>query len=323
MDLTKLLKEEFKDLLTEESLQTIQEAFDSAVKKATEDRLELEVKAIDEDHADKLKALVESIDEDHTAKMKKLVEAIDKDHAYKLKRIVEAFDKKATSKLKQVAEAYKTKMKRLQEGQKDEAKAYKAHLEEQLSNYIDLYIDEVLPKKQIEEAVQNITAKKRLEEVRSLIGVTEEFVDNEVKEALKDGAKTIKALKEQVEASNKERLVLKEKLNAVESRQLLAEKTQGMPKDQKEFVKKMFSGKDATYISENFQYAVDLFEKQLNEDVESEGKRAKRKVLTESSKDRVIKDDIESHEISNTTEMDSEVSGYLNEMKKMDGFGRR
>jgi hypothetical protein len=323
MDLTKLLKEEFKDLITEESLQTIQEAFDSAVEKATGDRLELEIKALDEDHASKLQSLVESIDEDHTAKMQKLVEAIDKDHAYKLKKIVEAFDKKATAKLKKLAEAYKAKFKKVEESHRTEAKEYKAHLEEQISNYLDLYIDETLPKQQISEAVENITAKRKLAEIRSLIGVTEEYVDAEVKEALKDGAKTIKALKEQVTKANQERTLLKEKLNEIESKQLLTEKMQGFGKEQTEFIKKMFSGKDAKYINENFQYAVSLFEKQLNNDVDSEGKKAKTKILTESSKDRVVKENIETDEISNGTETNSDVVGYLNEMKKMDGFGRR
>lgn len=320
MDLTHLLKEQFKDLLTEESLKTIQEAFNSAVTKKTEEQTELALKAIDEDHSTKLKQLVESIDEDHTQKMKNLVEAIDKDHALKLDKIVEAIDRKATAKIKQLAEVYKKKFLKIQESNKASAEEFKKQLQEQLSNYLELYIDELIPKNQIQEAVQNIQARKQLDKIRGIVGISEEFVDGEIKSALKDGAQTIKSLKEQVQTLQSERTLLAEKVTKMETAQLLNEKTGNMPKAKKAFVEKLFEGKTPEYVKENFQYAVQLFEKQLDESTEKEAKKVKRVRLTEAVDRKVVEEDLNNERSGNTE--DGEVFGYLNEMKRLDRIGR-
>ena len=90
-DIKDTLKEATKDLLTEETLNGIQTAFDQAV----EDKVSLHVeKALieqDEDHAVKLEKLLEAVDTDHTGKLKSIVSAIDKNHSQKLKAVVDKY----------------------------------------------------------------------------------------------------------------------------------------------------------------------------------------------------------------------------------------
>jgi hypothetical protein len=81
MDFKKILQEQFKDLITEDTLTAVHEAFEQAVNEKAEKKAELQVEAaatkIDEDHSEKLQRLVEAIDADHTSKLKKLVETIE------------------------------------------------------------------------------------------------------------------------------------------------------------------------------------------------------------------------------------------------------
>ena len=71
------LKEATKDILSEESLEEIETAFNTAVDNAVNDKLALHVeKALldqDDSHSKKLEALLETIDTDHTQKLNVLV----------------------------------------------------------------------------------------------------------------------------------------------------------------------------------------------------------------------------------------------------------
>ncbi|NCX05992.1 MAG: hypothetical protein EBW68_09470, partial [Actinobacteria bacterium] len=117
-------------------------AFEAAVNDKAEQRAELQVEAaitkIDEDHTAKLQTLVESIDADHTTKLQKLVEAIDFDHAIKLKKVLTKIDEEHTAKLQQVIEKYDTTLN-------EEAESFRTRLVDEVSNYMDLYLEKVVP----------------------------------------------------------------------------------------------------------------------------------------------------------------------------------
>ena len=319
MDIKNILNEQFKDLITEDTLKTIEEAFTQAVEEKSKEKVNLETENVktklDEGYTAKLQEAIEFIDKDHTAKLKKLVEAIDTDHAVKLQKLIKAIDKKHTGMLKKVVEKYENELK-------NEAKGFQERLVEEISNYLDLYIDKTIPADQINEAVKNIKASTQLNQIRQIIGITEEFVDSEVKEALVDGKKTIDSLKAELNSVLKESAELSQRASKAEAYILLESKTADMPSAKKAFVVKLLGNKKPEYIQENFSYVVDMFEKQSQEDVDQAKESLKREFVESPSVDRPTIIEEEKQFTNNEIErkpLSEGVSGYLNEMKKISG----
>ena len=347
MKVTNILEEQFKDLISEETLKTIEETFQQAVdEKANEKflaesaqldkqyaaKLELVIEKIDADHTDKMQTVLEKIDADHTSKLseavkaidsdhhnklQKLLEAVDVDHAVKLQQIVKNVDKKHTGMLKQIVEKYENQLS-------GEAKTFQERLVEEVSNYIDLYIDKTLPKDQISEAVSNIRAAKQLNDIRRIVGISEEFVDGEIKEALHDGKRTIDSLRSELNSTLKENADINHKLNKVEAALILEQKTADMPSAKKAFVNKLLKNKAPQYISENFSYVVEMFDKESLEEIDEARDEVISQFTSEPSKaDRPVLIEEETnfntnYEIEQTASSEG-VSSYLNEMKRISG----
>ena len=313
-----ILNEQFKDLISEETLNELENTFQQAVEEKANEKIELETENVrqklDESYTEKLQTLIEKIDVDHSAKLKKLVEAIDTDHAVKLQKLVKGIDKKYTGMLKQVVEKYETQMSA-------EAKSFQDRLVEEVSNYLDLYIDKALPKEQISEAVENIRAANQIKQIRQIVGITEEFVDGEIKEALVDGKNTIESLRSELNSVLKENADLTLKKNKAEAFILLEKKTAELPSAKKNFINKLLGNKSPEYIEENFSYVVDMFEKESQEEVELIKESVKEETTKTASVDRptIIEEQQNfNNEIERTPSGES-VSGYLNEMKKISG----
>jgi hypothetical protein len=315
MDFKSILKEQFKDLITEETLTAVHEAFEAAVNEKAEQRAELAVEAattkLDEDHAAKLESLIESIDTDHTAKLQKLVETIDFDHAQKLKAVLTKIDEDHTAKLEAVVGKYETTLK-------EEAESFRSRLVDEISNYMDLYLEKVVPTSQVNEAVENIRSRKVLDEIRKLVGINEEFINGEIKDALIDGKTTIDSLKKELNEALEANTVLNAKLNNAEAKILLEEKTKDMPESTKAYVSKLLRGKSPEYIQENYQYVVEMFEKETSEQVEDAKEKVASRIV--EAVDRPETETLVEEAISRPpVENQSPVGGYLNEMKKLDG----
>lgn len=317
-----ILSEQFKDLITDETLSTIEEAFNQAVEEKSKEKIQLESEnlkqKLDGDYTAKLEQLVEKIDTDHTAKLKKLVEAIDTDHAVKLQKLVKGIDQKHTKMLEQVVEKYENQIA-------EEAKGFQERLVEEVSNYLDLYIDKAVPANQISEAVSNIKAAKQLNQIRQIIGISEEFVDAEVKEALVDGKKTIDSLRAELNEALKENAELNQRANKAEATIILEQKTCDMPSAKKQFVTKLLGNKAPQYIEENFQYVVEMFEKEINEEVDEIKESVKNQFIKAPKVDRpqIIEEQKQfNNEIDRDSSSGEGVSGYLNEMKKLNRFAK-
>ncbi len=316
-----ILNEQFKDLISEETLNTIEEAFNQAVEEKSKEKIQLESEnlkqKLDEHYTGKLEELTEKIDTDHTAKLKKLVEAIDTDHAVKLQKLVKGIDAKHTEMLQQVVEKYEGQMA-------EEAKGFQERLVEEVSNYLDLYIDKNVPTEQISEAVNNIKAVKQLAQIRQIVGITEEFVDSEVKEALVDGKKTIDSLRAELNESLKENTQLALRANKAEAHILLEQKTADMPSAKKQFINKLLSNKAPQYIEENFSYVVDMFEKDSQEEVDLVKESVKEQFVKTPQVDRpqIIEEKQEFNNEIERAESGDAVNGYLNEMKKLNRFAK-
>lgn len=314
-----ILHEQFKDLISEDTLSSIEEAFQKAVDEKTEQRLQLESEnlrsQIDEDHTAKLKQLVERIDEDHTAKVKKLVEAIDMDHSAKLQKLIKAIDTKHTAMLEQIVEKYESELT-------EKAQGFQERLVEEVSNYLDLYIDRTIPTQQITEAVSNIKAAKQLQQIRQIVGIDEEFIDTEVKEALVDGKKIIDSLRSELNRVVKENVELNHKASKAEASIVLEKLTSQMPSAKKNFVVKLLGDKAPTYIEENISYVVEMFEKQTQQEFDEVKESVKQQFTKAPRVDRQIieeKRQTNNNEINQSGSSDS-VAGYLNEMKNLSKF---
>ncbi len=253
MDFKKLLNEDTHKILSEESLNAIQEAYDTQVQASVTAALEEQ----DEQYAEKLKALVQKIDESHTAKLKKLVEALDKNNASKLMKVVKLF-KRDSGK---------------------EADKFKAQIVESVSNYLDEYLEEVVSKKDFEKAIKNENAYQVLQKMREALAVDSVMMKESVKGAVIDGKSKIDEKNKENEALKKEIQTLKEQNEKLMVNMLLEEKTSKLPESKKRFMRKAMQDKPYKFIEENFDYTLNMFEKQekaklqtLKEEAESKRK---------------------------------------------------
>jgi hypothetical protein len=264
MNIAAILENIDKDVLNEESAKAIAEAFESAVNEKVSARVGLEIeKALseqDEDHAGKLKALVEAIDTDHTAKLQKVVEAVSKNHAAKLEKIVGHYRKAINEK----------------------AGKFSNKIVEEMSNYLDLYLDKLVPREQLSEAVSNTAAKQQLEQIKKIISFDPSSLNEDFKRIVLQGKSKIDTLQSQLNASYKENITLNEQVKTTKASLLIEQKTKGMPSSKKSFITKILSDKSPEYINENFNYVVNMFER--------EERTSANNLVTEASKTAISKD---------------------------------
>jgi hypothetical protein len=245
------LKEVTKDILSEESLNQISEAFEQQVNKAAEDRAKLQ-----------LESLLVQIDEDHSAKVEKLVEAIDRNHSEKLLKVVEAINENHAGKLKTVVRKYEKALN-------EDAASFKQSLVESISNYLESYLDENLPKTAIEEAVQNRRSAQVLNELRSMLSIDLVVGKESIREAVLDGKQKIDESSKIIEALKADNKQLNESYNRAVSNLIFEQKTAGLSDNKKAYLAKVFKGKSAEFIKENYDYTSKMFEKQEAKNIET------------------------------------------------------
>lgn len=238
-DIKSILKEATQDLLSEEVLKEIENAFNASVSEKVQIHVTKALTEQDEDYSKKLEHLLEAIDADHTKKLEKVVEAIDANHADKLKSIVAKY----------------------QQALEQEAKTFKDETINNISTYLESYLDETIPAEDIKNAVKNKRALAVLEQIRSLLGVDAALAKDSVRTAIVDGKRQIDEAAQQLEAAQSENEQLKKQLASREAELTLEKKTVGLNARKKEYVNKVMKGKSAQFITENIDYALGLFDK--------------------------------------------------------------
>lgn len=295
MNIKALLEKFDKDVLGEQEASAIAEAFESAVNEKVDSRLKLEVEnalsKIDDDHATKLQKLLEAIDIDHTGKLEKVVNAINEDHADKLNKLVSFY----RNSLNEKAEDFSNKMI------------------DEVSNFLDITLEKLVPKEQLTEAVANTYARKQLDSIRNLIGIDPEHINDSIKGTISEGKGKIDELAEKLNESYRDNDVLLEKIKTIESKAVLNEKTQGMPSAKKDFIFKLLNDKDSSYIQENFSYVVEMFERSEEEAATELVKEAKQKAVTRTAKIPATSVVTESSTVNTDNGV---VSEYLTELKR-------
>jgi Ca2+-binding EF-hand superfamily protein len=289
MDIKKQLKKVTKELLSEEALNEIQASFEKAVEEKAKLNVASALVKQDEDYANKLSHLLEMIDKDHTGKLKKVVKAIDQNHASKLKNIVEKYNTALVN----------------------EAGNFKKGIINDVSTYLDAYIDEALPKAQINEALKNKKAQIVLEQIKEFLGVDTAIAKKAVKSAIIDGKRQIDEATKKLEAVQNEHKVLMEKYNSVAADLILEKKITSLSDKKKNYISRIMKGKSAEFIKENFDYALNLFDKNENERLhELKESAIKQSVSTEVDVPNIIE------EKTSTVEEGVQMNPYLQELSK-------
>ena len=276
-----LLPESVKEVLTEESIQTIEEAIKDKVTLSVESALTSQ----DELYSEKLQELIQAIDKDHTSKLKRIVEAVDANNAKKLMQVIKKYEKDINV----------------------DAKSFKDTLVESLSEYLEEYIEEAVPTEAILEATQNRTAMEVLTNLRKVLAVDSSLMSESVKEAVVDGKNQIDALKDQLDKVERENSLLKEAYNKTKADLLLESRTAKLPAKKAEYLRKVLGDKTPKFIEENFEYTARLFDKKESErlTVIKEEAFDKRKVKADAPVQKVVQ---EKKEVSNP---------YLDELNRM------
>ena len=261
-DITSLLKEATKDLLTDETLKAITEAFEKKVEEKVSLAVEAALVKQDEDYSSKLEKVLEAIDADHTAKLEKIVARIDEVHATKFEHALTTLDEVHSEKLVKLVKIYESALK-------VEADNFKNSLVENVSSYLDLYLDKSIPAQQIQEATYNTRSRKIIDEIKRLVSLDETFVNESVKEALVDGKKQIDEANAKVAEAAKQLQVLTEKTAVMERDLLLEKKTANLPAPKKAYMLRVLSEKSSKFINENFDYVSEVYEKREEDNLQT------------------------------------------------------
>lgn len=289
-DIGTILKEATNGLLDDESLSTIEEAFNREV----EERASL-----------RESAALELQDQEYTEKLQKVLEAVDKDRTRKLYRVVEAVDKNNAAKLTKVAAKYKKALH-------GDAEMFKESTIKHISDYLDVYLEELVPQESINEAVKNKKAMSVLSALRGQLSVGSSLLDESVRTAVLDGKEQITSLQESLNEKEGELAQLNEQLRVTAANLLLEQKSSGLPAKKKEYLQKVLGNKSPEFIAENFDYTLKLFEKKENDQLNILREEAiKTRTVKEEPKPRVIE------ETTNVSQQQSPaINPYVEQLKK-------
>jgi exonuclease VII large subunit len=288
-NISELLKAATKDILTEDVLKEIESAYEASVDAKVQLHVEKALNEQDEDYASKLETLLEAVDADHTNKLKKVVEALDADRARKLKQIVGKYEIALTT----------------------EAANFKNEMIDQVSNYLELYLEDKLPTAELQEAVNNKRAASVLNEMRNMLSVDMALAQESIRDAVVDGKTRIDEAASQLETANKRIATLTEQLNTVNASLTLEKKISSLDEDKKKYMKKMLGSKSAKFIAENFDYTLGLYEKSEEERFNNLVTEAREETVTTAVDRPVIEESIETPASEDRT-----FNLYLNELHK-------
>lgn len=285
------------EILNEDSKKAIVEAFETAVADRAKIEVETALKKLDESHAEQLQKLLESIDEDHVDKFKKVVAKIDSDYAEKLNQVVEKYEGML----------------------KTEAVTFRDKLTTELSNYMDLYLEKMIPTEQIQEAVVNTQSKKIINKVKELVSVDEDSISDTIRDALEDGKNRIDSLSQELSEAIKTNIQINQDLKKTKTMLMLEQKTEHFDDSKKRYVMRVLNQKSPEDIEANFDYVVEMFERD-----EADEAKVLTEVATKAAKSTKIdtppamKEEI-IEESAPVSRMEQSVGGYLNALQEQDG----
>lgn len=243
MNIKQLLENIDNETLSEDSKAEIQTVFESIVQEkvtaSVDEKVTFALKEQDDSHAEQLNRLIESIDSDHSEKLTKLVQRLDEDHTAKLEQVVAHYEKTLSEDARNLSES----------------------LQANISSFLDMTLDELLPKNLLQEAVQNRKALEMVDQIKEVISFDPEFINDNIKSALIEGKDKIDSLRSDLNDVLKENVKLSTDRGRFEAEAVIGQCTASLPTEKKQFITESFKGKSAEYIKENYNYALKMFER--------------------------------------------------------------
>jgi len=267
----------------------------NAIQEALEAKVNLAVEA----------ALVEQ-DEVYAVKLGSVMESLDKDRTIKLKKLMESFEKDKTAKLVKVVKKYE------REQQIDLLK-FKKQITESVSAFLEEFLTESFPEKDMEAAVKNKTAYSVLENLRRVLAIDSAVMKESVSGAILQGKTELDKIRNENTLLKNNLTVLTEEKNKTQIKLFLEAKTSKYQDTKKNFIKKALGDKSLKFIQENFDYTVRLFEKQEKKQFEV--------IKEEALQNRKHKPDFVKNQKIITEEVNNDVEEndpYLNVLQTME-----
>lgn len=304
-EISQVLFDATKNILTEDTQKEIESLFESKVKETVNERIELATKAslleMDQRYKEELEKLVESIDSTHANSIENLSKKFEKKFS--------AMDREYAKKLIQVKEHYETILEK-------DSKEFKKSVMDAVEDYINDHVDTLIPQTQIQEAVANKQSKMIVDEIRKLVSVNSEYVHEDVKNAMKDAKRQIEESSKENVKLKKQMCMLQESLEKTNTEVLLESKCSKFSREKAKGIKTLLEGKSAEYIQKNFDYVVGLYEKKeqkeiltIRESVKGKGGDIDTEVLKESTR-RVISEKSTSQSIDPMDEYESMLGNF-------------
>lgn len=261
-----VIRESMGDVISPELAQKIDEMFKEAVDKQVAEKIQLtvenELDKQDTAHAEQLEKLLENIDTDHLAKTKKLLEAMDDNYTKKLV----AYSEKMNKELNENAETFQKALK------------------ESISQFLDSYIDDVIPMKTIEEAVQNTRSVRMIEQIKDVIGIDPAYVSKSIKSAVMEAKDHMSELEKQVSTLTESKDSLEAELSKTKQKLMLEEKTAGLPQEKRDFIKHRLGDRTVEEIEANYDYVCEMYDADQREKREALRESAETETKTVSNK---------------------------------------
>lgn len=289
MNIKNLFNPDVQEVLTEESLTAIQEAFDKKVEIKVNEALEQQ----DIVYAEQLRTLVKTISVDYGTKLTRILEAKDTDYAQKFSKVVKAYKRQINN----------------------ESVAFKKSMLGGLSAYLDEFIKETVDIEDIKQAAENKSAMRVLNKLRQHLSIDTVMMKESVRGPILEGVEKQKALEKENKEIKDSFTALYEQNQKLQAQLILESKVSGLSDTKKKFLVKNLQDKSAEFITENFDYTARLFDKhELNQ----------RKVLKEEAlENRKVKPDVvpEQKVVEEKVNNDEAGDMYVTELSRV--FGTR
>ena len=150
-------------------------------------------------------------------------------------------------------------------------------LARKLNNYLEMYVESVLPKKTIVDYDRMQKLEKLTENLKELLVVDDDSVQQKKKELQESFDAKRKELetqlaKTQVKLNESMDKVLKlnKKIDSIKAIELLESKTKDLPSYESEQIKKRFANATTTEIEKNFKKVLESVKNEMNEDEKKE-----------------------------------------------------
>lgn len=226
---------------------------------------------------------IQKIDDEASRLMEDLYNKVDKVASEKLMEYAKLVDKNHTDKMIKLSESYKKQIKLV-----ESKKTVDEKLVEGVSKYLDTYLEEQIPTKQLINEAKLNRLEKMFNQIKEITFINDDYVQTEIKEAILDANQIIKSKEDAVKVKETEidrlmmeKVELKHQIEKIEASNLLSEKTKDMTPSMKAYVETVFKNADKKEIEERLNEAVNAFR------TEEEAK--KQQLLAESEKNRKVK----------------------------------